>query len=219
MLSTAAGESKYCGCHGRRPPSRMSTESNLRPLESKLSIATSPPTNYSYCATRPTAVYIYIPIPPPKIERLLSTTLNALLLCDTRTIMYVTVMCRMDDPRLPAYGPTCTPRFPKPIEHLCTRPQNHSLVQLYDCIKIVYYITRAVEHYARLGQEVPPGRPTAVQILASFPPICGLVFGSALGARLRGVLVRWGRSLSMRLRRLLSASQWRMYVGFPHPGP
>ena len=27
---------------------------------------------------------------------------------------------------------------------------------------------RTVQHYERLGQEIPPGRPTAVQILASF---------------------------------------------------
>ena len=64
---------------------------------------------------------------------------------------------------------------------------------------------RTVQHYALLGQEVPPGRPTAVQILASFPPICGLVFGctAAGGSREVGTLI--GHAASSAAQR-----QWRM---------
>ena len=64
---------------------------------------------------------------------------------------------------------------------------------------------RTVQHYARLGQEVPQGRPTAVQILASFPPVCGLVFGctAAGGSREVGTLI--GHAASSAAQR-----QWRM---------
>ena len=51
---------------------------------------------------------------------------------------------------------------------------------------------RTAEHYARRGQPAPEGQPTAVQILGSFPPVCGLVFGSTAcgGSREVGILLR-----------------------------
>jgi hypothetical protein len=50
---------------------------------------------------------------------------------------------------------------------------------------------RTAAHYASSGGQAPEGQPTAVQILASFPPVCGLVFGStaAGGSREVGILI------------------------------
>ena len=36
---------------------------------------------------------------------------------------------------------------------------------------------RTAAFYAEQGREVPAGQPTAVEILESFPPVRGLVFG------------------------------------------
>ena len=51
---------------------------------------------------------------------------------------------------------------------------------------------RTAAWYRRTGTAVPVGAPTAVDILASFPPICGLVFGSTAwgGSREVGVLLK-----------------------------
>lgn len=51
---------------------------------------------------------------------------------------------------------------------------------------------RTDRHYAGLGQERPAGTPTAVSILAQFPPVRGLVFGSTAcgGSREVGELIQ-----------------------------
>ena len=64
---------------------------------------------------------------------------------------------------------------------------------------------RTEQHYTRLGQPVPEGRPTAVQILASFPPVSGLVFGSTAGGGSREVGTLIGQSASSAAQR-----HWRM---------
>lgn len=46
---------------------------------------------------------------------------------------------------------------------------------------------RTATHYRRAGQEIPAGAPTAVEILDSFPPVEGLVFGSTAAGGSRGV--------------------------------
>ena len=64
---------------------------------------------------------------------------------------------------------------------------------------------RTEQHYTRLGQPVPEGRPTAVQILASFPPVSGLVFGSTAGGGSHEVGTLIGQSASSAAQR-----HWRM---------
>ena len=64
---------------------------------------------------------------------------------------------------------------------------------------------RTEQHYTRLRQPVPEGRPTAVQILASFPPVSGLVFGSTAGGGSREVGTLIGQSASSAAQR-----HWRM---------
>ena len=55
---------------------------------------------------------------------------------------------------------------------------------------------RTAAFYAGQGREVPAGQPTAVEILESFPPVRGLVFGSTAAGASRevGVLIEQAAS-------------------------
>ena len=63
---------------------------------------------------------------------------------------------------------------------------------------------RTAAWYCRTGSAVPVGAPTAVDILASFPPVRGLVFGSTAcgGSREVGILLAQAASSS-------AQRQWR----------
>ena len=64
---------------------------------------------------------------------------------------------------------------------------------------------RTAAHYEALGQQAPQGRPTAVEILSSYPPVRGLVYGSTSGGGSRDVGVLIGQCASSAAQR-----QWRM---------
>ena len=76
---------------------------------------------------------------------------------------------------------------------------------------------RTDRHYAGLGQERPAGTPTAVGILAQFPPVRGLVFGCTAcgGSREVGELIeQCAGSAAAREWRSIGARTQQEYYAF-----